>query len=479
MDAAAFAGSAVTPLVLFFSMAALMLRMLPGMATGGKKAPVRAMIYLDWAASAPPEPAALAAAAAAAAESYANPSSPHPAGRAASAALEDARGRIRALLGGGEIVFTSGATESNSLLLLSVLDRTRLLAGRKPSVVVSGIEHASVHDQAERIAALGADCRVVRAGPDGRIRPGDVAAAVDRDTALVSVMLVNNETGVVQPVAEIARAVRAAAGERRVLVHTDAVQAFGKLPFAPGDLGVDAASVSAHKIGGPRGIGVLWLRTGRELPVLAAGGGQERGMRPGTENVAGAAGFAAAAEARFARLAADAVRARDLAARLVRRLVAMPGTHLFPASRAAGESDLFSPWIVCFGFPPLPGEVVVRLAGERGICIASGSACSSRKRIRTRVLEAMGYDRRTALSAVRVSTGPVTSEADIDALLNFLRADLAPHFAAAAGGGAVPGGVAAAGSASPARGDDAASARGNGGSSATGSGASPAAGGGR
>jgi cysteine desulfurase len=221
---------------------------------------------------------------------------------------------------------------------------------------------------------------------------------------------------------------------RRVIVHTDAVQAFGKLPFAPDTLDVDAASVSAHKVGGPRGIGALWLRTGTSLTVLATGGGQERGMRPGTENVAGAAGFAAAAEARLARLAADAARARDLAARLVRGLATVPGARLFPASRAAGESDLFSPWIVCFGFPPLPGEVVVRLAGERGICIASGSACSSRKKIRTRVLEAMGLDRATALSAVRVSTGPATTEADIDALLDFLSADLAPHFATASGG---------------------------------------------
>jgi cysteine desulfurase len=391
------------------------------------------MIYLDWAASAPPEPAALAAAAQTAAACHANPSSPHPAGRIAAAALTDARARLRGLLGdSGEVVFTSGATESNSLVLLSVLDRARMAPDRRPVVVVSGIEHASVHDQAERLAALGAACRVVRAGPDGRVRPKEVAAAVDRDTAVVSVMLVNNETGVVQPVAEIARAARAAAGPRRLLVHTDAVQAFGRIPLDPVALGVDAASLSAHKLGGPRGIGALWLRGGLVLPVLAAGGGQEHGMRPGTENVAGTAGFAAAAEARLARLAADADRARALAARLVQGLAAVPGALLFPAERADGESETFSPWIVCFGFPPLPGEVVVRLAGERGICIASGSACSSRKRIKTRVLEAMGLDTRTALSAVRVSTGPATSASDIDALLAFLRADLAPHVAAAA-----------------------------------------------
>lgn len=398
------------------------------------------MIYLDWAASAPPEPAALAAAADTAVSCPGNPSSPHPAGRAASAALEDARRRLAACLGGGELVFTSGATEANSLLLLSVLARTADGSGRRPAVVVSGIEHASVHDQAERLAALGAACRVVRAAADGRVRPEDAAAAVDRDTAVVSVMLVNNETGVVQPVAEIARAVRAAAGARRLIVHTDAVQALAKIPFDPAALGVDAASLSAHKIGGPRGIGALWLRPGLDLPALAVGGGQERGMRPGTENVAGAAGFAAALEARLARLPADALRARSLAVRLIRGLAAIPGARLFPRERADGETDRTSPWIVCFAFPPLPGEVVVRLAGEqRGICLASGSACSSRKRIRTRVLEAMGVDRGTALAAVRVSTGPATTEADVDALLEFLRADLAPHLATAAGRG--PGGA--------------------------------------
>lgn len=398
------------------------------------------MIYLDWAAAAPPEPAALAAAADAAVANPANPSSPHPAGRAAGAALEEARRRIVGLLGGGGLVFTSGATEANSLLLLSVLERSRAAPGRRPGVVVSGIEHASVHDQAERLADLGASCRTVRAARDGRVRPEDVAAAVDRDTAVVSVMLVNNETGVVQPVAEIARAARAAAGDRRLIVHTDAVQALAKMPFDPGSLGVDAASLSAHKIGGPRGIGALWLRPGLELPVLAVGGGQERGMRPGTENVAGAAGFAAALEARLARLPADALRARGLAVRLVRGLAAIRGARLFPEERAGGESDRYSPWIVCFAFPPLPGEVVVRLAGDqRGICVASGSACSSRKRIRTRVLEAMGIDRGTALSAVRVSTGPATTEADVDALLDFLSTDLAPHLATAAGRG--PGGA--------------------------------------
>ncbi len=410
-----------------------MLRMLSGTAPGGKEAPDHAMIYLDWAASAPPEPAALAAAAEAAVL-HANPSSPHPAGRAAAAALEDARRRIGALLGGGAVVFTSGATEANTLLLLSMLDRGRTATGRAPAIVASGIEHSSVHDQAERLASLGVTFRAVGAGSDGRVSPEDVARAVDADTAVVSVMLVNNETGVVQPVAEIARAVREAAGRRRVLVHTDAVQAFGKIPLDPGALGVDAASMSAHKLGGPRGIGALWLRPGLSLPVLAAGGGQEHGMRPGTENVAGAAGFAAAAEARLAGLASDAGRARDLAARLVGALAATPGAVLFPAARAGGESDRFSPWIVCFGFPPLPGEVVVRLAGDRGICIASGSACSSHKRIRTRVLEAMGYDRKTAMSAVRVSTGPSTTGAEIDALIAFLRADLAPHFVAARGG---------------------------------------------
>lgn len=395
------------------------------------------MIYLDWAASAPPEPEALAAAAATATRFYANPSSPHAAGREAANELSRLRVRMASLLAiePEEIVFTSGATESDAAALLSVAVRARPRDGRTTTIVIGGLEHAAIHEQARLLEQWGVACRIVAAGADGRVTAEAVAAALDRETMLVSVMLVNNETGVVQPVAEIAAAAHAHAAQagRRILVHTDAAQALGKLPFRPRELGVDAASLSAHKIGGPRGVGALFVRAGSGFVPGLVGGGQERGMRPGTENLPGIAGFVAAAEARLASLDADVGRARDLARRLTLGVLDIQGARLFPHTRAGGEGAGFSPWIVLFGFPPLPGEVVVRLASEQGICIATGSACSSQKRIHTRVLEAMGLDRPTALSAVRVSLGPSTTETEIDGLLSFLRDQVPARLATARG----------------------------------------------
>ncbi len=396
------------------------------------------MTYLDWAASAPPEPDALAAAAAAAARFYANPSSPHAAGREAAAELARLRARMAAMLSveAREIAFTSGATESDALVLLSAIRRARLSASAKPNVVVGALEHAAVHDQARLLETWGVACRIAPAAADGRIDPSRLAAALDRDTLLVSVMLVNNETGVVQPLPQIVECVRQhdSSSGRRILLHTDASQAFGKVPFNPGRLGVDAASLSAHKLGGPRGVGALYVGGPSQLAPVVVGGGQEAGLRPGTENLPGIAGFVTAAERRLASLEQDRLRARALAERLVRGARSIPGFRLFPKGREAGENDCFSPWIVLFGFPPLPGEVVVRLASDRGICIATGSACSSQKRIHTRVLEAMGLDQATALSAVRVSTGPATTERDVDALLAVLEAEVPAHLATARGG---------------------------------------------
>jgi cysteine desulfurase len=390
------------------------------------------MIYLDWAASAPPEPEALEAFREAATAHFANPSSPHGAGRKAAEALEGARARIAALLGGGgQVVFTSGATESNTSFLLTQLSRQRKadVRGRAVRIVTSGIEHASVHEQARLLEGMGLAAAVVPPGPDGRLDPARVAEALDEDTALVSVMLVNNETGAVQPLREIVQAVRdfSARTGRRILVHTDAAQGFCKVPFTPAGLGVDAVSLSAHKIGGPRGVGALWLAEGAAPGFLAAGGGQEGGRRPGTENLPGILGMTAAAEKRHAGMAAERERAAALSSALIEGLSRIPEARLFPEARRAGtQAGAYSPFIVSFGFPPLPGEVVVRMADARGIMIATGSACSSRKKSRSRVLESMGIRADVALSALRVSTGPASRLQDIESLLAFLAEEVLP-----------------------------------------------------
>jgi len=383
------------------------------------------VVYLDWAATAPPDPEALDEARAAATDQYANPSSPHAAGRGAESFLQVQRHRLAACIGAdpSEIIFTSGGTESNNIVLWSALN-----SGSAATVVISGIEHDSVWQPARGLSARGVGVRIVAAGASGRVDPDRLAEALDESTRLVSVMLVSNETGAVQPVAEIAAAVRERARRlgRRILLHTDAVQALGKLPPSVVDmrtLGVDSASFSSHKIRGPRGVGALWLRRGTRLEPVYTGGGQESGMRPGTENLPGVTGFAAAAERH-----GDAPDARERAGRLMSRLLdelaSVEGVEPIPRDRVTAPPGSFSPFILKITAPPVPGEVLVRALGDRGVLVSTGSACSSRKRDRNRVLEAMGVDRERAFSSVRISIGCATTEGDIDALLEALHAEL-------------------------------------------------------
>jgi cysteine desulfurase len=383
-------------------------------------------VYLDWAATSPPDAALLERSARVAAEYFANPSSPHAAGLRAREFLEDCRRRLASVLGcsSSEVLFTSGGTEANNMVLFSLLRRRR-----DRRVVLSGIEHDSLYLPARRLADLGGEAVVIPAGGDGRVDPERLAAAVDEHTVLVALMRVNNETGAVQPVAELAAALerRRAAGGRRVLLHTDAVQALGKLPFRPAEMGVDTASFSAHKLGAPRGIGALYVRRGSVPEFLYAGGGQEGGRRPGTENLAGAWALAEAAERAAAELETRLARARELMSRLTAQLAAIPGCLLLPGERGADEPpERYSPCILSAAFPPLPGEVLVRAMGEEGFLISTGAACSSRKQDRTRVLEAMGVSRELASSAVRISLGPATESGDLDRFCEALRHRLPP-----------------------------------------------------
>ena len=397
------------------------------------------MIYLDWAASAPPEASALEVAREVSARLYANPSSPHAAGRQAEEKLAEARAGFAGLLGvdAREIVFTSGGTESNSSLLLSVLDRHRLggVERQKARIVTTELEHSSVYEQARILQAHGVSCTFVRPRPDGTVDPRAVAAAVDGQTLMVSVMLVNNETGAVQDIGAIARAVReaSAAGGRKILIHTDAVQALGKVPFSLRSLDVDAASFSAHKIGGPRGVGALYLRAGTAPGFLATGGGQESGRRPGTENLPGICAMTSAAALRMGNLEEDLRGAQANARLLIEGLRAIPGGWTIPVIRDQQDAHGWSPWIVSAAFAPLPAEVVVRTVEEKGYCISTGAACSSKKKDRTRVPESMGLPPETARCAVRISTGPSTTPAQIEGFLAAMREVLPPLLAISRG----------------------------------------------
>ena len=366
-------------------------------------------IYLDWNATTPLRTEARQAMQAAW-EVSGNPSSVHAEGRRARRLVEEARATIAAAVGASprNLVFTSGGTEANALALTPGLRRGSGLPVER--LLVSAIEHASVLSggrfSAEAIERIGVD----RSGllDLDRLR----ALLADGRPALVSVMLANNETGAIQPVREAADIIHQAGG----LLHVDAIQAFAKIPLDINALGADLATFSAHKIGGPKGVGALILAddvVGLE-PVLR-GGGQELGRRAGTENVAGIAGFGAAAKAAMSTLECDATRLKALRSELESGLRRTPGVIVF-----AGEVPRL-PNTVLFTIPGLRAETAVIGFDLAGIAVSSGSACSSGKVQPSHVLEAMGFSPDLAQGAVRLSLGWSTSSQDIDRCLEAWR----------------------------------------------------------
>jgi cysteine desulfurase len=340
---------------------------------------------------------------AAAWELQGNPSSVHAEGRQARRLVEDARTSIASAVGAAsrDVVFTSGGTEANALALTPGLRRgSGLPVGR---LLVSAIEHASVLSggrfAAEAINTIG----VTASGALDldRLR----ALLADGPPALVSVMLANNETGALQPVAEAAELVHAAGG----LLHVDAIQAFGKVPFEITELNADLVTLSGHKIGGPKGVGALVLAEGvLGFEPLLRGGGQEMGRRAGTENVVGIAGFGAAAKAAMDALQADAARLESLRDRLEDGLRQTPDVIVF-----SGDAERL-PNTILFTVPGLRAETAVIGFDLAGIAVSSGSACSSGKVQPSHVLEAMGFGSEIAQGAVRLSLGWSTSVAEVD-----------------------------------------------------------------
>ena len=366
-------------------------------------------VYLDWNATTPLRPEAKAAMAAAW-DLCGNPSSVHAEGRHARRLVEEARATIAEAVGGlaRNVVFTSGGTEANALALTPGLRR-----GSGPAVerlLVSAVEHASVlaggRFSADAISTVG----VTRAGvlDLDRLR----AALAAGPPTLVSLMLANNETGALQPVAEAAELVHASGG----VLHVDAIQALGKIPIDIKALGADLVTVSAHKIGGPKGVGAVILAEGVSgLEPLLRGGGQELSRRAGTENVAGIAGFAAALKAAMAAFADDTSRLEGLRDRLERGLRQSPGIIVF--------SDVVKrlPNTTLFTVPGLKAETAVIGFDLAGIAVSSGSACSSGKVQPSHVLEAMGFGAELSQGAVRLSLGWSTSSAEVDRCLEAWR----------------------------------------------------------
>lgn len=353
------------------------------------------MVYLDHNATTPMLPAVLEAM-----SPWfgvpANPSSVHQHGQRAAVALEEAREDVAALVGGNPagVVFTSGATEANHLCLRGAwAQRT---GGHK--VLLSPIEHPCVRSAAQALGELGAQLEWMRVGASGRCEVGQEL----QDLAIVSMMAVNHETGVIQPVAEALR-LAASVG---AFFHVDAVQGAGRIPL---DLAaVDGVVISSHKIGGPAGVGALILKNGDPFPAFIGGGAQERGRRAGTVNTAGAVGFAKACALARMDLTTRANRWRDLSARLRRGLLALGG-------RIVGDLELLVPNTTCAVFGEARGESLVQALDLRGVSVSSGAACASGSLEASPVLTAMGE--RNPNGGLRVSLGWNTQDSDIEALL--------------------------------------------------------------
>lgn len=368
-------------------------------------------IYLDHAATALLRPAALEAAVRALRECGGNPSSVHAAGVEARVLVESARRQVAALASADPegIVFTSGATESNNTALWQAWHAAR--EGRGDHVVVSAIEHPSVLEPVAWLREAGLRVTLVGVGGDGRVDPEQLRARLDEETLLVSIQWANNETGAVQPIAELAAVARSCGA----LFHTDAAQAFGKIPTDLVALGVDLASFSSHKLGGPKGVGALYVRRGLAIDPFLRGGSQEHGRRAGTENVPGIAGFGAACAEALITMAESASRMERLREWLWDGIAA----HIPNVVRhGCFQSSL--PGTLHVSFPGASGEALVAALDLEEIAVSSGAACHSGSIEPSRVLLAMGCSRELALGALRLSVGPGTRDDEIDRVLEIL-----------------------------------------------------------
>ena len=364
------------------------------------------MHYLDYAATTPVPRAVAETMAEALTESFGNPSSQYSLGRQARDRLERDRRVIAGALGckPEQLFFTSCGTEGDNWAIRAALHQNRRV-GRH--IVTTAVEHSAVLQCLKALEREGYSVTYLKPDGQGRIAASQVAEALREDTALVSVMLVNNETGARFPVEEIAALLH----DRPALLHTDAAQAFLKVPFTAASLGADYITLSAHKIGGPKGVGALFAGGRAKVPQpLLYGGGQEAGTRPGTEATAQVAGFARAVQLRLERREEIDAHIRDLNAYARERLAAIPDLRFIGAGDA--------PHILSVSLPGYPSQNIVSDLDAKEIFISAGSACHRGRA--SHVLTAMGLDKRTAAGTVRVSFGPETTREDVDALAEAL-----------------------------------------------------------
>ncbi len=364
--------------------------------------------YFDWAATSPADEDILRQAVELTLKDWGNPSSSHQVGKNARTLLEQARERAAKALGvpAPTVYFTSGGTESDQIPLLAQL--------AKPSagtVLISSIEHPAVREQALALKKCGWNVVQLPVDKNGIVTPEAVTSCLTSDTTMVCIMAVNNETGVIQPIYEIADAITSwSAGKRKPKLHVDCVQAAGKIELNLAYPGIDSAALSSHKICGPRGIGILYMKDA--VDVFLRGGGQEKGIRSGTENVLGAVAFSLALERYYNK---DNSQQQKVTDDFVKKLAGLKGCTIVPAGRLENP-ELFSPYVVQAAFDHIPGNVMLRALDSKGFYISTGSACSSKKNKRP-VLEAMHVTPQISENAVRFSFGPHTTPAAIGELM--------------------------------------------------------------
>lgn len=371
----------------------------------------RVRIYLDHNATAPILPEVAAAMTRALTETVGNASSVHAFGQQAKAEVDRARLAVAALLGAdaSEVVFTSGGTEADNLAIRGAAEALEP-AGRKHMVTLA-IEHEAVLNTFKALERRGWTTTVLPVEPSGIVNPAVVADAIRPDTALVSVMHANNEIGTIQPIAAIAALTRA----RGVLFHTDAVQSVGKIPVSVRDLGADLLSLSAHKFGGPKGVGALWIRRGVRLLSQATGGRQERGRRAGTENVPAIVGLGVAASVASVKLPAEMLRLSALRDHLEGEVL-----RTVPGSAINGDRANRVPNTTNLSFEGIEAESLLIALDLEGIAVSTGSACSSGSLEPSHVLRAMGLPNARARNSLRFSLGSSTTADDAAAVASVL-----------------------------------------------------------
>jgi len=366
--------------------------------------------YFDFNATTPVDPRVAQAMIPALTEVFGNSSSIHGPGQDAKRVIEQARRQVGDLLGcsSKDVVFTSGGTEADNLAILGAV---RADPRDKKHVITSALEHPAVLETCRWLEHEGVEVTVLESGADGVVSPESVAEALRPETVLVSIMTANNETGVVQPIREIARL----AHEAGALMHTDAVQATGKIAIDVEESGVDLLALSGHKFYGPKGVGALYVRPGTKLAKVQLGGTHERGLRPGTMNTAAIVGLGKAAELAREDLEADAARLSQLRDKLesgVRERVGDVWVNCAESERVPNTANI--------GFEGVEGEPLLIALDLKGVAVSSGAACSSGAVEPSHVLVGLGLPKHRARSCLRFSLGRMTTEEDVDALLELL-----------------------------------------------------------